>query len=415
MKKENRQTKLRVAVSVIGVLLAIIIALGVTLGVATKWGKDLDNLKPGKDEEALSSGFLVTTDLSSEPTGGAMQISLNIAADDWFEPGETAGGTSATSMTRSQSYVITATIEPAEADNNVSWGVEWVSSGSGGSGWGYFDEDSGSNWAQGKTASDYVSVVPGDPTTEATVTCLKPFGAQIKVTCTSVSDPSVKAECVCDYIKQIESATFKGQPSANVSPYTISPGGLYVLNSATTHSDFDRVEIVDPVFTAYTIDNTIRSDGFDLSKSYIKFTEEFITSFKRSGSILSSLTPTTKSKIPMLSTDANVYLNYTGAPSSSTKYSIPLANYYNAVGPFVALAEACGIGSSDAYAIAGAFMDWEEEIGEEIFPFEMHVFFTGTKKNFEYSFVFGVMKPSSSSGGGMSPGGDSGGSVVSPP
>lgn len=380
MKKENRQTKLRVAVSVIGVLLAIIIALGVTLGVATKWGKDLDNLKPGKDEEALSSGFLVTTDLSSEPTGGAMQISL--IAKEASSSGNIDETSEADKSTIPNSYVLKATIQSEEIGQDVSWGVEWANN---------------DDWAQRKTASDYVSVAPGDPTTEATVTCLKPFGAQIKVTCTSVSDPLVKAECVCDYIKQIESAKFKGQPLSDnaqttVSPYTISPGGLCVLSPETFYTETDRVEIVDPVFTAYTIDNTIQSNGFDLSKSYIKFTEEFITSFTKWLDDNGKLNFTQRNIIKLnLSAEKKLTLGESGSA-----YSIPLANYYNSLkssycgGPFAALAEKCGITSSNASAAAEELMNWEKETGWEIFPFEIHVFFTGTRKNFDYPFVFGI-------------------------
>ena len=85
---------------------------------------------------------------------------------------------------------IQATVLPEDATNkNVVWSVAF--------------ENSQSAWATGKTASDYVSVVPDDDDNcIATVTCLQPFGEKIIVTATSESNSSVKQNCTIDYLRK---------------------------------------------------------------------------------------------------------------------------------------------------------------------------------------------------------------------
>ena len=86
---------------------------------------------------------------------------------------------------------LTATIKPAYAtDQSVDWTVTFV--------------NASSEWAQGKTVTDYVTVTPeSDGSTNATVKCLKEFGEQIKITVTSRSNPSAKAECTADYRRRL--------------------------------------------------------------------------------------------------------------------------------------------------------------------------------------------------------------------
>lgn len=63
-----------------------------------------------------------------------------------------------------------------------------------------------SAWAQGKTASDYVTVTPsGD--NSATVVCNGAFGEQIKITAKAAADPSIFGTRTADYIARVENAT----------------------------------------------------------------------------------------------------------------------------------------------------------------------------------------------------------------
>ena len=89
------------------------------------------------------------------------------------------------------SATLTATVLPEDANQAVSWRVSFV--------------DATSAWASGKAVSDYVTVstqLEGGKT--ATVTCLAPFGEQVKIECISQDNPDIKAECAVDFIQAIE-------------------------------------------------------------------------------------------------------------------------------------------------------------------------------------------------------------------
>ena len=87
-------------------------------------------------------------------------------------------------------YTLTATVTPSHAMNKeVDWSVAFA--------------DPETAWAKGKTVTDYVTVTPeSDGALTATVECLQAFAAKIKVTVTSREDPSITAECVCDYAQR---------------------------------------------------------------------------------------------------------------------------------------------------------------------------------------------------------------------
>ena len=83
---------------------------------------------------------------------------------------------------------ITATVLPSQAtDKTLDWSVEPV--------------DASSEWVQGKTVTDYVTVTGTE--TGATVECLNPFGAQLLVKATSRSNPEVYATCTLDYYARV--------------------------------------------------------------------------------------------------------------------------------------------------------------------------------------------------------------------
>lgn len=71
-------------------------------------------------------------------------------------------------------------------DKGLNWNVEFV--------------NPASEWAAGKTVTDYVTVTPGEPESIATVECKAAFGEQIKIKVASTSNPEARAECICDYI-----------------------------------------------------------------------------------------------------------------------------------------------------------------------------------------------------------------------
>ena len=88
-------------------------------------------------------------------------------------------------------YILTATVSPSDAtDTALDWSVAFV--------------EPDSEWATGKTVTDYVTVTPtadGAPT--AAVECKQAFGEQIVVTCKARSNAAVSASCSVDYTQKL--------------------------------------------------------------------------------------------------------------------------------------------------------------------------------------------------------------------
>lgn len=67
-----------------------------------------------------------------------------------------------------------------------------------------------SEWATGKTVTDYVTVTPtSDGALTVNVECLQAFGEQIVITVVSRDNPLVTATCTIDYAQKITGATLK--------------------------------------------------------------------------------------------------------------------------------------------------------------------------------------------------------------
>lgn len=82
---------------------------------------------------------------------------------------------------------IAANISPYNAtDKTVDWSLTFV--------------NVESEWATGKTVTDYVTAIPEtDGALVATVSCMQPFGEQIKLTVKSRDNPKASASCLIDY------------------------------------------------------------------------------------------------------------------------------------------------------------------------------------------------------------------------
>ena len=130
-------------------------------------------------EEADLNDNLVMT----PSDGKLMRLSVTraAAADGGYEP-----------------VTLTATVLPENAtDKTVDWAVAFV--------------NPSSEWASGKTVTDYVTVTPSsDGAATATVQCMEDFGAQIVVTATSRDNPEATAQCTVDFAKRIEDIKMYG-------------------------------------------------------------------------------------------------------------------------------------------------------------------------------------------------------------
>ena len=180
MEKNNEQVK-NVWKPLCIVFAALLALSWVFFGfLYSKGGVNFSTLEnPEQNYVADGGGMLV-----GESTGNGAQImSVQIPAENYAEYGISAMAETA--------YLLTATITPESATNKaVDWSVAFV--------------NPASEWATGKTVTDYVTVTPtADGALTANVECKKAFGEQIKVTVTSRNNVEATAECTVDYARKI--------------------------------------------------------------------------------------------------------------------------------------------------------------------------------------------------------------------
>lgn len=123
------------------------------------------------------------------------------------------------------SQKIIATITPANlTKNSLTWSVAF--------------NDPNSDWASGKTVTDYVTVsVDTDSDTICTVTCLQAFGEQIIVKCQSVDYPGIYATATVDYVRKVTTTTLTMYCDDNY--FDTNPSGIMrvrVLDDADTYT-----------------------------------------------------------------------------------------------------------------------------------------------------------------------------------
>lgn len=171
---------------ILAVLLVLVLAGAAALvGVLSDGFKNWDKFKP--EEEQTEEGGAVITEGESH---GMKLMSTRIAPEDYDEYG--------ISPMAETAYLLTATITPENATNKaVDWTIAFV--------------NAESEWATGKTVTDYVTVTPtSDGALTANVECLQAFGEQVRVTVTSRDNTAVKANATVDYTEKLSAvkATF---------------------------------------------------------------------------------------------------------------------------------------------------------------------------------------------------------------
>ena len=139
-------------------------------------------LKPEESKPEPEEGGAIITEGESH---GMKLMSTRIAPEDYDEYG--------ISPMAETAYQLTATITPENATNKaVDWTIAFV--------------NPSSEWASGKTVTDYVTVTPtSDGALTANVENIKDFGEQIRVTVTSRDNTAVKANATVDYTQKLQS------------------------------------------------------------------------------------------------------------------------------------------------------------------------------------------------------------------
>lgn len=239
------------------VLFAVLLIAALVLSVLTKGFTDWRFGKELPVSESLNSSVIVTP----QESDGGIRLMVN------FEPGITQGDET---DYESETLTITATVSPDNSADNT--GLDWSMA---------FKNPS-SEWATGKTLSDYMTLTPSgeDAAGSKTVSvkCLKPFGEQIVITATSQDNPAVSASCTADFAQRIESTTLKfGDLNVNLGGDTnvkweLNPNGAGVGGATNVTMEKSDVYTLAEEFTytvkaesSYTEDNQFTLNGEGVS------------------------------------------------------------------------------------------------------------------------------------------------------
>lgn len=151
------------------------------------------------------------------------------------------------SRTAGEGITLVATVEPSYATKTA---VDWTVS--------FANPDS--EWATGKTVTDYVTITPTeDGSLTATLECLQPFGEQIIVNVISRENATVNDSCPLEYMRRVESVCLKVgddyvfTPGVNYADFEVATGNKGTGGKVTLDVDFTDV---------YTIESW-DSDSYD--------------------------------------------------------------------------------------------------------------------------------------------------------
>ena len=145
----------------------------------------------------------------------------------------------ANSRTASEGITLVATAEPSYAANKeVDWYVSF--------------ENAESVWANGKKATDYVTVTPTeDGSLTANVVCNEAFAEKIVITVVSRANPNIKDTCTVDYARRVEGLSIKiGNditltPGDNYVPFEVASGHTGIGGDITFDVEFSDIYTID--------------------------------------------------------------------------------------------------------------------------------------------------------------------------
>lgn len=174
---------------ILSLFLALIIVAGVITGVVF-WQKGNIVFNPVEQEQPNDEEDDGGAVIEEGESNGIKLMSAKISPENYDEYG--------ISPMAETAFQLTATITPENATNKaVDWTIAFV--------------NAESEWATGKTVTDYVTVTPtADGALTANVECLQAFGEQVRVTVTSRDNTAVKANATVDYTEKLSAvkATF---------------------------------------------------------------------------------------------------------------------------------------------------------------------------------------------------------------
>ena len=220
---ENRKKRTGIAIALCAIFLAILI---VSVSV-------IASMQQRASETADTDGMKI-----EEISQNDVSLTVTEIALDDFE----AYGVSPMAET---AYTLTATVNAGATKKAVNWTAEF--------------QDPTSEWATGKTVTDYVTVSPtGDLT--ATVSCMAAFGETILVSAVSRDDPVQKSTCTCEYQKKTVGAHIRINSNEEASTLfaigdVTSEGGRFTESKLCFNSNYYFK--VAPIYGEGTVEPTV--------------------------------------------------------------------------------------------------------------------------------------------------------------
>lgn len=204
-------------------------------------------------ETDTNTGFESGNDFMNVSSAGVALAYTNIAQEEFAAYGVAEEAESA--------MVMTASISPSNATNvNLDWTVSFV--------------NPDSEWATGKTVTDYVTIAEQSETT-AVLTNLKPFGEKIQMTVCVADNTAINAVATCDYIKKITAFSddlVLGNSSLVDGAFENYPYKDYngIKHFTRLGNEGDNTNIPCLYSSAYTVEDTF-TFAYD-----VKFTSAFV-------------------------------------------------------------------------------------------------------------------------------------------
>lgn len=233
-RTKNKQKGGGLAAAVLCFVLVAIVALGAVWGT----GFALTG-KANPAEWSISTNAPNTDTANGTPTDG---MTVTEGAANLMRL-RSLPMTATSAASTDSTYYLTATVEPADADEQeLEWLLDFA--------------NPASSWASGKVATDFVNVAPTSDTKNATVTCLGAFGEPIVITVRSKDNPEATATCTCDYVKRVNMITFTLLSEPTLGGY-IEYSYSLEESAYTIDSEFDIENIA--CFINYEFANDIKS------------------------------------------------------------------------------------------------------------------------------------------------------------
>jgi hypothetical protein len=148
--------------------------------------------------------------------------------------------------------------------------------------------DPTATWAEGKTASDYVSVIPAsDGALTATVTAIEAFGAQVKIVVTSRSNPDAQAYCLVDYGQRLSSTVnwvFDNSLFATSNELTNEFGVQLIEAIKVSNGEFSEeyLDVSHSFEISYNQNFTVANEEESV-KAYVRASDEFFEALMNEG------------------------------------------------------------------------------------------------------------------------------------